>query len=248
VILDSSLNITHETHTTVSILNPYVPGFLSFREAPPLLPSITSAPPPLPDYLLADGNGILHPRGLGFASHLGILLSTSTHPIPTIGVGKNIHAFKDLRTSLFPNVDVTAKMIKSIFKAYAISSPPDIDPASIVNLRMLPQPSLVPPPSTPPPSTPPPTPPSSAVLYLYSNNQFETPCGAAYLNAQTANVNPVFVSSGHAVSLREAIWIVHKMSEYRIPEPIRRADLGGREKVRSGGRLKTKAGMRAGAK
>lgn len=98
VILDSSLETVHESHLEVTIQNPYVPGFLSFREAPPVLPSILSAPPSNPNYLLCDGNGILHPRGIGFASHLGILLSSAaSSPIPTVGVGKNLHAFENLR-------------------------------------------------------------------------------------------------------------------------------------------------------
>lgn len=56
---------------------PYVPGLLSFREAPPLLEAwdrLTRKP----DLLICDGQGIAHPRGLGLASHLGLLTGVAT--------------------------------------------------------------------------------------------------------------------------------------------------------------------------
>jgi len=61
---------------------PYIPGLLSFREIPAVLEALARLPA-LPDLLLCDGQGIAHPRRLGIASHLGVLLDH-----PTIGVGK----------------------------------------------------------------------------------------------------------------------------------------------------------------
>ena len=62
---------------------PYVPGLLSFREVPAVLAALEQLST-LPDMLLCDGQGIAHPRRLGIASHLGVLLD-----LPTIGVAKS---------------------------------------------------------------------------------------------------------------------------------------------------------------
>jgi deoxyribonuclease V len=65
-------------------LFPYVPGFLSFREAPAYLLAL-KALPERPEALLVDGQGIAHPRGLGIASHLGVHLD-----LPSVGVAKSL--------------------------------------------------------------------------------------------------------------------------------------------------------------
>lgn len=62
---------------------PYVPGLLSFRELPAVLKALEKLSR-LPDLLLCDGQGIAHPRRLGIASHLGLLIDK-----PTIGVAKS---------------------------------------------------------------------------------------------------------------------------------------------------------------
>jgi deoxyribonuclease V len=63
---------------------PYVPGFLSFREIPALLAALRKVGR-MPDLLFCDGQGYAHPRRMGLATHLGIILDR-----PTIGCAKSI--------------------------------------------------------------------------------------------------------------------------------------------------------------
>jgi deoxyribonuclease V len=71
-------------HAVLPLRFPYVPGFLSFREIPVLLAALKKLKR-MPDLLFCDGQGYAHPRRMGLATHLGIVLDQ-----PTIGCAKSI--------------------------------------------------------------------------------------------------------------------------------------------------------------
>jgi len=66
---------------------PYIPTYLAFRELPVLLTLLERVKEAgrLADVVMVDGSGVLHPRHVGIASHLGVLLG-----VPTIGVTKSL--------------------------------------------------------------------------------------------------------------------------------------------------------------
>ena len=68
---------------------------MAFREVEPCLSLynklVSNHPELIPEVILFDGNGILHPRGLGLASHFGVLSD-----VCTIGVAKNLYQMGDI--------------------------------------------------------------------------------------------------------------------------------------------------------
>jgi deoxyinosine 3'endonuclease (endonuclease V) len=73
---------------------PYVPGLLSFREAPIVLEAFRRLTT-VPDVVLCDGQGLAHPRRIGLASHLGLWLE-----VPTIGCAKSVFLHGLVRSGL----------------------------------------------------------------------------------------------------------------------------------------------------
>lgn len=90
VVLDSHSHEVLDQATMQAPVNfPYIPGCLAFRE----LPLFLEANQRLkinPDLYFFDGNGYLHPRHMGLATHAGILLSK-----PTIGVAKSYYKVEE---------------------------------------------------------------------------------------------------------------------------------------------------------
>ena len=84
-VLDAATLDTVETAVAVAPLTfPYVPGFLSFRELPPLAAAWARLAR-RPDVVIFDGQGYAHPRRFGLACHGGVLFG-----VPSVGCAKSI--------------------------------------------------------------------------------------------------------------------------------------------------------------
>ncbi|MCI8648984.1 MAG: endonuclease V [Anaerotruncus sp.] len=89
VVQFPSGKLLEQQHTQGIVQFPYIPGCLAFRELPLVLetvPKLTIQP----DVYLFDGNGMLHPRNMGIATHAGFYLK-----VPTIGCAKSYYRVKD---------------------------------------------------------------------------------------------------------------------------------------------------------
>ncbi|UCG50995.1 MAG: deoxyribonuclease V [Candidatus Latescibacterota bacterium] len=84
VLTFPDLELVEKRFAKRKIAFPYIPGLLSFREIPVLITCVQKVKTPF-DVMLCDGQGIAHPRGLGLASHLGLLIRK-----PTIGCAKSL--------------------------------------------------------------------------------------------------------------------------------------------------------------
>ena len=75
--------IVETTSAVQEVSFPYIPGLLSFREAPACIAAVEKLKNE-PDIFIIDGQGLAHPRRLGLASHLGLFFDK-----PTIGCAKS---------------------------------------------------------------------------------------------------------------------------------------------------------------
>lgn len=84
VVLDwQTLELREQLVVEEATTFPYISGLLSFREIPVILSALRQLQH-APDALMVDGQGIAHPRRMGIAAHLGVLLD-----MPAIGVAKS---------------------------------------------------------------------------------------------------------------------------------------------------------------
>ena len=79
-----SLEVVEEAGVVSETKFPYVPGLLSFRESPSVLEAWSKLKTE-PDAVMFDGQGIAHPRRVGIASHVGLIINR-----PTLGCAKSV--------------------------------------------------------------------------------------------------------------------------------------------------------------
>ena len=78
-----SREILEEVHAVADVTMPYIPGYLAFRELPPFLQAWERARVE-PDIVFFDGQGQLHPRRVGIATHASFFIGK-----PTVGIAKS---------------------------------------------------------------------------------------------------------------------------------------------------------------
>jgi len=74
--------IVNEYTGIYDITFPYIPGYFTFREGPPIVHIFEKIDNP-PDITIFDAQGIAHPRGIGLAAHIGVIFD-----IPAVGCAK----------------------------------------------------------------------------------------------------------------------------------------------------------------
>lgn len=130
---DNDLVIIDKSFSKGRICFPYIPGLLSFREIPTLLSAFKRLKTK-PDLIFADGQGYAHPRRMGLATHLGIILD-----IPTIGIAKSryIGEFKEPGKRKGSVTDLVDKneIIGKVFRNRANVKPVFISPGHLVSMN-----------------------------------------------------------------------------------------------------------------
>jgi len=120
------------THTQKTCF-PYVPGLLSFREAPVILKCIEKIKIK-PDIFIFDGQGLAHPRNMGIATHMGIILEA-----PTIGSAKS-HLYGTYNVpgpgkgSYSLLKDKTGKAIGAVLRTRDNTNPVFISPGHLMDI------------------------------------------------------------------------------------------------------------------
>jgi len=120
-----SLEVIEEKHAVVDAKIPYISGFLFYREGPAIIEAFNMLERK-PDVLIVKGNGILHPRRIGMASQVGILLDMAT-----IGIAKNLMLGEVREKTIY--VDKEAVGYKLVTREHA--KPIYISPGHKISLK-----------------------------------------------------------------------------------------------------------------
>jgi deoxyinosine 3'endonuclease (endonuclease V) len=256
VILDSqTAKIVYQDYEYFHLQVPYIPSFLAFREIDPLQrlveKQMLSRPDLKPAAILVDGNGILHPRRAGLACFLGVRTG-----IPTVGVGKTLFCEGGLtKEGVWRTMNESLQA--AVTHVQSVDSKQDCD---VILVDAEPAPTLVHEGKTTHATTivtdrgtlvqqlgafcq------GVAVPLVADDNQRGGRATLAFAlvghggririrggkgnpKVTVGSKNPIFVSVGHQISIQAAVQICASLSLHRVPEPIRQADLIGRDLLR----------------
>src|SRR3989344_1573774 len=100
-----TMEVKEKVFAVVKAKVPYISGFMAYREGP----AISEAYAKLqnkPDIMIVDGNGTLHPRKIGIASHIGILLDQAA-----IGVAKQLLLGEVKNSKVYVDKEIRAELI-----------------------------------------------------------------------------------------------------------------------------------------
>lgn len=258
VVVDAvTMKVVYQDSEYFHLTMLYIPSFLAFREIDPIVRLVEKqrqvAPAVTPTAILVDGNGILHPRRAGIACFVGV----RTGGIPTIGIGKTLycegglthstvergveqalHAARNALPTLAANGGESNEHI--LFDKHAIGKPQqeemiekddtdDTDSRACVQ-AMEPYCGGL-----------------AVPLDVRQDKSDDNECILACAlvghggrvkgrrqqrHERGGTKNAIFVSVGHGLSLRQAVEITAMLSQARIPEPVRQADLRGRDLLR----------------
>jgi len=112
---------------------PYIPGLLSFRESPILLKAFAKIKSN-PDVVILDAQGIAHPRGIGLASHIGLLLDK-----PSIGCAKTrlIGDYHEMgeEVGCYSHLTVKDKVVGAVLRTRKNVKPVFVSPGHKIDLN-----------------------------------------------------------------------------------------------------------------
>ncbi|MBI1882832.1 MAG: endonuclease V [Chlamydiae bacterium] len=128
------MHIIEKSSAILPLKFPYIPGLLSFREIPVLGKAIEELEIE-PDLFFVDGQGIAHPRSMGIACHLGLLLEK-----PTIGCAKSLlyGSYKkpgQKRGDSEPLYSKDKKVIGQVLRTKLSCNPLFISPGHLIDLE-----------------------------------------------------------------------------------------------------------------
>jgi len=135
VIDSESHKIVEKVYGIIKKGFPYVPTFLAFREVPAIIRAFDNLTG-IPDIFLVDGHGICHPRGVGIATHIGVLMG-----IPTIGVAKSRlvgdFVMPDYKKGKYEPIIFNNNTVGYIFRSRDNVKPIFISPGHLTDLRCI---------------------------------------------------------------------------------------------------------------